>query len=184
MAAEPDIAALTVHVQPMRRRHLRSVLRIEQQVYPRQWSSSLFMSELALKATRAYYVARVGRDLVGYAGLMMTLDEAHVTTIAVDPAWHRRGIATRLMVALTRESLVRGARNLTLEVRMSNKGAQEMYRRFGFGPVGVRKNYYQETNEDALVMWVHDIDSPEYAELLASLEARVPGETIYEPQKR
>ena len=53
-----------VHVQPMRRRHLRSVLRIEQQVYPRPWSSSLFMSELALQATRAYYVARVGRDLV------------------------------------------------------------------------------------------------------------------------
>jgi ribosomal-protein-alanine N-acetyltransferase len=168
----------------MRRRHLRSVLRIEEQVYPRPWSSSLFLSELALRSSRAYSVARVGREVVGYAGVMISFEDAHVTTIAVDPAWHRRGIATRLMVALTRESLVRGARNLTLEVRMSNKGAQEMYRRFGFGPVGVRKNYYQETNEDALVMWVHDIDSPEYAELLASLEARVPGETIYEPQKR
>src|SRR4029079_12219257 len=99
---------------------------------------------------------------------MISFEDAHVTTIAVDPAWHRRGIATRLMVALTRESLVRGARNLTLEVRMSNMCCEEMSRRSAFGPVGVRKNYSQETNEDALVMSVHDIDSPEYAELLAS----------------
>jgi ribosomal-protein-alanine N-acetyltransferase len=115
---------------------------------------------------------------------MISFEDAHVTTIAVDPAWHRRGIATRLMVALARESLVRGAHNLTLEVRTSNKGAQELYRRFGFAPVGVRKNYYQETNEDALVMWVHDIHAPEYARLLAGLEARVPGETVYDPPTR
>ena len=63
----------------MRRRHLRAVLRIEQQVYPRPWSTSLFLSELALRSTRAYIVARVGRELVGYAGLMMTLDDGHVT---------------------------------------------------------------------------------------------------------
>jgi ribosomal-protein-alanine N-acetyltransferase len=88
------------------------------------------------------------------------------------------------MVALARESLVRGAHNLTLEVRMSNQGAQDLYRRFGFAAAGVRKNYYPETNEDALVMWVHDIDSPDYARLLAGLEARVPGDTVYEPPKQ
>ena len=58
---------------------------------------------------------------------------------------------------------------------MSNTGAQELYRRFGFEPVGVRKNYYQEVNEDALVMWAHEVDQPEYAELLASIERTVPG---------
>ena len=183
MAAEREVVDLDVHIAPMRRRHLRSVVRIESQVYPRPWSHSLFVSELALRSSRAYVVAKVGREVVGYAGLMMSLSDGHITTIAVDPAWHRRGIATRLMVALARESLVRGAHNLTLEVRMSNKGAQEMYRRFGFAPVGVRKNYYQETNEDALVMWVHDIDAPEYAQLLARLEARVPGETVYDPKR-
>jgi len=75
---------------------------------------------------------------------------------------------------------VRGAHNLTLEVRMSNKGAHAMYRRVGFAPVGVRKNYYQETNEDAIVMWVHDIDAPEYGRLLDALLARVPGDTEWE----
>jgi len=184
MAAESDIRALTVTVQPMRRRHVRSVLRIEQQVYPRPWSSSLFLSELALRSTRAYFVARVGRELVGYAGLMMTLDEAHVTTIAVDPRRHRSKIGTRLLLVLAREAIARGANLLTLEVRMSNTAAKDMYRRFGLGPVGVRKNYYQEVNEDALVMSVHDIDQPEYAALLDSIERTVPGETIVEEMRR
>ena len=184
MAAEPDVQALTVVVQPMRRRHVRSVLRIEQQVYPRPWSSSLFLSELALRSTRAYYIARVGRELVGYAGLMMTLDEGHVTTIAVDPRRHRSTIGTRLLLVLVREAIARGATALTLEVRMSNTAAQDMYRRFGFGPVGVRKNYYQEVNEDALVMWAHEVDQPAYAELLDSLERTIPGATIVEEVKR
>jgi ribosomal-protein-alanine N-acetyltransferase len=179
--AEPPAPAdeeLVVHIVPMRRRHLRSVLRIESQVYPRPWSLSLFMSELALRSTRAYYVARVDGDVVGYAGLMFGVDEAHVTTIAVDPAWHRRKIATRLLLVLGGEAIQRGARNLTLEVRMSNAGAQELYRKFGFAPAGVRKNYYIETNEDALVMWAHDIDLPEYAQRLQNIEAGVPGTTV------
>jgi ribosomal-protein-alanine N-acetyltransferase len=175
---------VTVVISPMRRRHVRAVLRIEEQVYPRPWTSALFLSELALRSSRAYFVARVGRQIVGYAGVMISFEDAHVTTVAVDPAWQRRGIATRLLVALARESLVRGAQHLTLEVRMSNKGAQALYRRFGFAPVGVRKNYYPETNEDALVMWVHDIDSPEYARLLAGMEARVPGDTVFDQKGR
>jgi len=178
MAAVPEVEPLTVHVQPMKRRHVRSVLRIEQQVYPRPWSASLFHSELALRSTRAYFVARVGRDVVGYAGLMMTLDDGHVTTIAVDPKWHRHKIGSRLLVVLAREAIARRAVSLTLEVRMSNLGAQELYRRFGFGPVGVRKNYYQEVNEDALVMWVHEVDQPAYAELLDGIERTIPGSTI------
>jgi ribosomal-protein-alanine N-acetyltransferase len=184
VAAEPEVRALTVTVQPMRRRHVRSVLRIEQQVYPRPWSSSLFLSELAMHSTRAYFVARVGRELVGYAGLMMTLDEAHVTTIAVEPRRHRSKIGTRLLLVLAREAIARGATMLTLEVRMSNLAAQDLYRRFGFGPVGVRKNYYQEVNEDALVMSVNEVDRPEYAELLASIERTIPGETIVDETRR
>jgi ribosomal-protein-alanine N-acetyltransferase len=175
---------LVVHVLPMRRRHLRSVLRIEALVYPRPWSHSLFLSELALRGSRAYFVARVGKDVVGYAGIMLTGQDAHVTTIAVDPARHRQKVGTRLLLVLTREAQARGARNMTLEVRLSNRGAQELYRQFGYSPVGVRKNYYQETNEDALVMWAHDVDTPDYAALLAALERNIPGETRYEDRRR
>ncbi|MGH8986122.1 MAG: ribosomal protein S18-alanine N-acetyltransferase [Acidimicrobiia bacterium] len=184
MAVEPQAEALVVDVAPMRRRHVRSVLRIENQVYPRPWSMSLFLSELALRSTRAYFVARVGRDVVGYGGVMLTGDDGHVTTIAVDPAWQRHQIGTRLLLALAREAIERDASSLTLEVRLSNKGAQELYRRFAFGPVGVRKNYYAETNEDALVMWAHEVDRAVYSELLDGIERGIHGETVFEPPRR
>ncbi|MBV9660768.1 MAG: ribosomal protein S18-alanine N-acetyltransferase, partial [Acidimicrobiales bacterium] len=114
-----------------------------------------------------------------YAGLMISLDEGHVTTIAVDPAWQRHKIGSRLMLDLYRQAQARGARHMTLEVRVSNHPAQRMYRRFGFETEGVRKNYYAESQEDALVMWARDIDGPESATRLAEIEADVaaPGGT-------
>ena len=182
MAAQPlDLAdGLHVELVTMRRRHLRGVLKIEAQVYPRPWSLGLFLSELALRSTRIYLVAKVGTTVVGYAGLMLTGTDGHVTTIAVDPKWQRHKIGTRLLIGLAREAIARGAENMTLEVRLSNKGAQEMYRRFGFSPVGVRKGYYQETNEDALVMWAHDVDLPSYADRLAAIESGLRGTTTIE----
>jgi len=178
MAAEPTIDAAVVHVVPMRRRHLKSVLEIERQVYPHPWTKGLFLGELAILHSRAYVVARVGRTVVGYAGLMMSLDDGHITTVAVDPAWQRHRIATRLVLVLAREALQRGARALTLEVRLSNTGAQALYRRFGFVPVGVRKGYYQPDREDAIVMWVHDAHHEEYLDLLDRIEAQLPSPTV------
>ena len=181
MVAEPiDLTDLHVDLVAMRRRHLRGVLRIETQVYPRPWSLGLFLSEIALRTSRIYVVARVGSTVVGYAGVMLTGSDGHITTIAVDPAWHRRGIGSRLLVAVSRAGIDRGCTALTLEVRVSNQAAQEMYRRFGYGPAGVRKNYYTETNEDALVMWVHDVDLSAYAERLAAIEAGLPGTATIE----
>jgi ribosomal-protein-alanine N-acetyltransferase len=182
VAAEPSGLAddLVVELVAMRRRHLRGVLRIETQVYPRPWSLGLFLSELALRTTRIYIVARVGPSVVGYAGLMLTGSDGHITTIAVDPAWHRRGVGARLLLALSRAGIAAGCTGLTLEVRVSNDAAKALYHRFGYAPAGVRKNYYSETNEDALVMWAHDTDLDAYAERLAAIEAEVPGRTIIE----
>ena len=175
---ERDLPEPVVQLVPMRRRHLRSVLRIEAQVYPRPWSLPLFMSELNMRNSRAYMVARTEGSVVGYCGMMFTGDDAHVTTIAVDPAYQRQKIGTRLLLQGARESLERGCRHLTLEVRISNVGAQAMYRRFGLHAAGVRKNYYAESHEDALVMWAEHIDSEEYARLLEGIEETVPGTTI------
>jgi ribosomal-protein-alanine N-acetyltransferase len=171
---------LVVHLTPMRRRHLRHVTRIEQQVYPRPWSLGLFLSELSLRGTRLYLVARVGSTVVGYAGMMLVVGEGHVTTLAVDPAWHRHKVGTRLLLALLRWAVDRGATALTLEVRVSNQPAQALYRGFGFAPAGMRKNYYVDTNEDAIVMWAHDVGRPEFAERLRSIEAGIPGRTSWE----
>lgn len=172
----------TVHLVPMRRRHLRSVLRIEGEVYPRPWSLSLFLGELNLRSSRYYVVARVDGVVVGYAGLMFSMDEAHVTTIAVDPAWQRHRIGSRLMVNLVRAALARGAAHMTLEVRVSNVAAQRMYERFGFQTEGVRKNYYAESKEDALIMWAHGIDTAAHAERVAAIEAGIGGITLDETE--
>ena len=169
---------LVVHLVPMRRRHLRSVLRIEAQVYPRPWSLGLFMSELALRNSRVYYVARIDGVVAGYGGLMVSGDDGHITTLAVDPAWHRRKLASRVLMALTREGITRGVSSLTLEVRVGNVAAQELYRQFGFAPAGIRKNYYVETNEDALVMWAHDVDGAAYRQRLEQIEAGILGVTL------
>jgi ribosomal-protein-alanine N-acetyltransferase len=166
-----------VVISPMRRRHLPAVLRIEKQVYPRPWTMGLYLGELALPMSRLYVVARRRGRVVGYAGFMLTLDECHVTTVAVDPQSQGGKIGTRLMLVLTSQAIARGATSLTLEVRMSNKPAQELYRKFGFAPAGVRKGYYAEVNEDALVMWAHDIDGPAYGERLAAIEATLPDRT-------
>ena len=185
MAARlPESDELDVTIGPMRRRHLRSVLRIEQQVYPRPWSMGLFMSELGIRGSRIYVVARVGTTLVGYAGLMLVADDGHVTTLAVDPAWHRHKLGTRLLHTLATTAIRRGAKNLTLEVRASNAPAQHLYRAFGFAPAGIRKGYYVETKEDAIVMWANDVDAPDYADRLAGLAAGVPGLTVVEELDR
>ena len=167
-----------VHLVPMRRRHLRQVLRIEARVYPRPWSLALFMSELSLRSMRAYYVARIGGATVGYCGLMLTGEEAHVTTIAVAPEWQRAKVGTRLMLQMARVAREQGAHQLSLEVRVGNTGAQALYHRFGFQPAGIRKNYYTETNEDALVMWAPDIDGPDYEHRLLAIEAELDGPTV------
>jgi len=171
--ADAGGVADAVRLGALRRRHLRSVVRIEEECYPRPWSATLFLSEIAQRSSRRYIVATLGPLVVGYCGLMVVGDEGHVTTLTVDPAWHRRGIATVLLLDQARVAPSLGVRHMTLEVRVGNDGAQDLYRRFGFAPVGVRRNYYAETGEDALIMWVHDIDTAEYAERLAAIEARV-----------
>ena len=157
----------SVVVAPMRPRDLKAVLRIEDRVFDEPWSRRLFEDELAQRTSRAYRVAWVGSELVGYAGQMSIDDEAHVNNIAVAPEWVGRRIGTVLLYDLVRTALVRGSAHLTLEVAVGNEPAIALYGRFGLAPVGVRPNYYHDG--DALIMWVRDIDSDAYAERLAGI---------------
>jgi [ribosomal protein S18]-alanine N-acetyltransferase len=158
----------------MRRRHLRGVMAIERQVYPRPWSPNLFLSEMAESQNRCYLVARMGREVVGYAGMICYGEEAHVTNVAVDPMHQRHKIGSRLLHDLLRQAVDMGAEAMSLEVRVTNWGAQRLYGRFGFRPVGVRKNYYQEINEDALIMWVDGIRTRDYDRRLGDLMQQLP----------
>ena len=159
-----------VTLEPLRRRHLSSVLRIERSSYPKPWTEGVFLSEidLARRGERHYVVARDGGEVVAYGGLMFVVDDAHVTNIAVSPARRRQGWGTRMLAELAWEAIGRGCQALTLEVRASNTAAQALYREFGFVPAGVRKKYYENV-EDAIVMWCNDLALVGYREPLAAL---------------
>lgn len=134
-------------------------LALEQRVYRQAWSRQVFLDELA-QPSRRYVVVEVEGRLAGYGGVMMVAEEAHITTIVVDPDHRQSRVGTRLMLTLIDLALESGAESLTLEVRVSNEAAQRLYHRFGMAPVGVRKQYYRD--EDALIMFVHDIDGADY----------------------
>ncbi len=168
------MGADTVVIVPMRRRHLRGVVGIEERTNHRPWSMALFQGELRQPTSRRYVVALDGHRVVGFAGLMLTGFEGHITNVAVDPDHRRRHIATRMMVVLFREAMRLGVEDLTLEVRVTNRAAQDMYRRFGFAPGGVRPNYYDDIKEDALIMWAHGIGTDDGLERLDELTGSLP----------
>ncbi len=164
--------------------HIEEVAALEAQVSPEPWSAKLFAGELDMHASaRNWIVAHtVPKDaspddknqpeLIGFGGMMFVEHEGHLMNIAVDPDHQGQGLATQILLALTRDAIARGITDLTLEVRAKNQQAAALYRRFGYGPVGVRKGYYVD-GEDALIMWAHDVDGDVYAELLSGIEERV-----------
>jgi len=166
----PPAAELTI--EPLRRRHLRRVLRIEEESYPKPWSHRTFVDELAgmRNGSRHYLAAYVGDELVGYAGMLFSGDDAHVTNIAVDRRWQGRGVATEMMLELCDVARGRGCAAMTLEVRHTNSAAQGLYRKFGFAPAGVRRRYYENT-DDAIIMWCEDVQSDEFAARLDGIRS-------------
>lgn len=139
---------------------LEDVLALDVEVHARSWTREAFLDELG-RDGRVYLVAREDGELAGHGGLALLAGEAHITTLAVLPSHRRRGIGERLVRALLTAARDGGATAATLEVRASNHGARELYRRIGFAPVGVRPGYYEDTGEDALIMWLHDLPSLE-----------------------
>ncbi len=153
---------------------LAEVLEVEKAQFDDPWSLRTLREELDDR-TRRYTKATVDRHLVGYLGLMVLDQEAHVNTIATAPGAEGRGIATELLLEGIRAVVRAGVRDLTLEVASRNLRAQRLYERFGFAAVGVRRGYYQRSGDDAIVMWVRDADTPSYTERLATIELAARG---------
>jgi ribosomal-protein-alanine N-acetyltransferase len=140
-------------IRPAERRDVTELLVLEEAQFPEPWTRGMLLDEITNVETRRYTVAvEVGR-IVGYLGVMFVLDELHVNTLGTLPGQEGRGIASSLLDEAWANALARGVRRATLEVAVSNERAQQLYYRFGFRPVGVRKNYYERTREDALVLW-------------------------------
>lgn len=140
-----------VQLRGMEPADLKAVHGIEDESYSVPWSLSTFRNLLHRSDTDPI-VAECGGEVVGYAISWFVVDQGELGNIAVDPAWRRHGIARRLVTAALDRARTRGVREVYLEVRRSNTGAQRLYRQLGFRQVGVRRGYYVKPAEDALVM--------------------------------
>jgi ribosomal-protein-alanine N-acetyltransferase len=145
---------VTWRIRPAEKRDLGDLVAIESAQFPEPWTKSMLLEEITNHESRRYTVADENGVVVGYLGLMFVLkDELHVNTIGTRPGHEGRGVATSLLDEAWAEVHRRGVARATLEVAVSNTRALELYYRYGFAPVGVRKNYYEKTREDALILW-------------------------------
>lgn len=135
-----------------------AVVIIEQESFSTPWSRSAFETEMGDNPLARYLVVDMDGQVIGYAGMWLILDEAHVTNVAVLPAYRGQGIGKTLLAALICHAKAQGAVCMTLEVRVSNDGAQRLYSGMGFVPRGLRRQYYTDTREDALIMWREHLD--------------------------
>lgn len=152
-------------IEPMREEDIPQIMQIERMCYPTPWHENAFYSELH-NASACYLVAKTSGGVVGYTGAWLIMDEAHITTLAVHPAYRRQHIGERLLLALLETAISRRACKATLEVRASNVAAQKLYAKYGFREVAIRRGYYADTSEDALIMWTDNMQTPEYQQLL------------------
>ncbi len=144
-------------MREMMLKDLDSVLDIEALSFPTPWSRRSFTTELTENVYAHYIVVEYESRVIGYSGMWVILDEAHITNIAVHPEFRRRGLGEKIMREMMERAKSRGATRMTLEVRVSNSAAQDLYRKLGFVARGIRKGYYSDTNEDAIVMWLDDL---------------------------
>ncbi|HWA83814.1 MAG TPA: ribosomal protein S18-alanine N-acetyltransferase [Fimbriimonadaceae bacterium] len=137
--------------------HIPKILEIENRTNGAPWSERAFRNELT-HTDRIFLVALDGLDVVGYGGVWLVIDEAHVTTLAVDMERRRQHIGERLMVELLDRSKEAGMVCSTLEVRAGNEAAIKLYEKLGYKETARRKGYYPDNREDAIVMWLYELD--------------------------
>lgn len=152
-------------IRQARESDIDEITRLDQLCFSAPWSRESFRQEIMKNGMALYLVAELPQsgELVGYAGIWAILDEGHITNVAVHPEYRRRHIGEALVKVLLEEASASGIRQFTLEARVSNEPAIRLYRKFGFREAGVRKGYYEDNNEDALIMWA-EATAPDGAE--------------------
>ncbi|MCY3538590.1 MAG: ribosomal protein S18-alanine N-acetyltransferase [bacterium] len=166
MGVKPEVV-----VRPMLAGDLDQVMEIEEATFLTPWPRRVFENELVAPG-RSYWVADYQGRVVGFGGLMLVDKDAHINTLATIRPAPVPALGSRVMLRLVEEGLLGGAEHLSLEVRSSNWKAQEFYRKFGLAPVGIRKGFYQD--EDALIMWAHDLRDTDYQERLRLIREALP----------
>lgn len=141
-------------IREMQLTDLTDVHAVDQASFSAPWSKETYKREITDNRYAHYFVIEADGEVVGYAGLWLVMDDAQITNIAITPKFRGYKIGEKLFGYVVQYAINLGAKRLSLEVRKSNKVAQNMYRKFGLVSGGVRKNYYPDNGEDALVMWV------------------------------
>jgi ribosomal-protein-alanine N-acetyltransferase len=165
MIAGPSLAA---SIERMTEDDIPLVREIERQSFPTVWRAEAYTNELR-NPSGCYLVGRWEGRVIGFIGMWLIREEAHIATLAVDPPFRRRGLGRQLLIALIREAVRRGATRMTLEVREGNQAARRLYEGFGFEVIARIGRYYADTGEDAVVMWVHGIHKRSYMAKLAQM---------------
>ncbi len=155
-----------IYINSLNKEDIDRVALIEAGAYgEHHWSKDSFYSEVNNKLAK-YYTARFSNgEIVGYIGSWHIVDEAHITTLAVDKNYQRKHVAECLIVKMLEDCYNEFIKYITLEVRVSNLPAIKLYEKYGFKSLGTRKGYYQDNNEDALIMWTENIFSDEYKKM-------------------
>lgn len=145
----PEIA-----VYPMTFPDLDGVMEVERLSFLTPWSREAFASEL-LQTYTVYLVAKAAGKVIAFGGMHVVWEDSHVTNVAVHPLWRGKGLGERMMLELIDRAIAKGAIRMTLEVRVSNTTARNLYEKLGFitKPGAIRKGYYTDTGEDAVIMW-------------------------------
>lgn len=144
---------MDIRVRQMSLSDLTEVERIENESFKTPWSREIYQKEIEENQFAYYYVLEYLNQVIGFVGVWLVLDEAQVTNIAVDPSFRGKGFGRILFHYMLNKVAIKGARQLSLEVRESNQTAQKLYQSFGLQHGGIRKQYYTDNDEDAIVMW-------------------------------
>jgi len=145
----------TVRIREMTQEDIDVVHEIEKETYSTAWTKDILTQEVVHNKHAFYAVVEYNDIIVGYAGMWVVFDDAQITTIAISPDYQGRKLGEQLFKHMLESAYALGVQRLSLEVRISNIVAQNMYRKFGLVPGGLRKGYYTDNNEDAIVMWVN-----------------------------
>ncbi len=161
-------------IQKMEHKNIDDILSIEELCYGKHhWSKDSFVTELNNKISSYYCILNSEGKCIGYIGIWKIIDEAHVTNLSVHPDYQNKKLAHRLLLSAIDECYKEKIKYITLEVRVSNEKAIHLYEKFGFKSLGVRKNYYQDNNENALIMWSENIFDKKYKELYNNLKSEI-----------
>ena len=143
---------MSIDILEMKKDQIKALLTLEERCFSIPWTENMFLEELENSLAK-YVVIRSSGKIAGYGGMWFILDEAHITNIAIDPNYQKQGFGSHILSYMIKEAEEHHIYKMTLEVRKSNNAALQLYKKFNFEEYGIRPRYYEDNQEDAIIMW-------------------------------